>query len=172
MVKSRYLTDVPSARPLVGPWFAEPRRRFNECVEIEATQSSRGSFPVLSTTRGGCIVVFARILAQVGGYKGFRFPLLLSTSPLPFPSFPILLCTQSLLVLPPQSSQRRPFKVTLSPEKMASSSSSSGLAAAAAAAKAEAAAEKESYRGIWIPCALDEAGLKNVEKEGLLVADD
>ena len=55
---------------------------------------------------------------------------------------------------------------------MASSSSSSGLAAAAAAAKAEAAAEKESYRGIWIPCALDEAGLKNVEKEGLLVTGD
>ena len=63
------------------------------------------------------------------------------------------------------------FLFSFPPVLPSSSSSSSGLAAAAAAAKAEAAAEKESYRGIWIPCVLDEVGLKNVE-EGLLVADD
>ena len=55
---------------------------------------------------------------------------------------------------------------------MSASSSSSGLAAAATAAKAEAVAEKESFRGIWIPCALNEESLKNMEKEGLLATGD
>uniref|UniRef100_A0ACD5VMK6 Uncharacterized protein n=1 Tax=Avena sativa TaxID=4498 RepID=A0ACD5VMK6_AVESA len=49
------------------------------------------------------------------------------------------------------------------------SSSSSGLAAAAATA---AAAEKESNRGIWIPCLLDDEKLRVAENEGLLRAGD
>lgn len=52
-------------------------------------------------------------------------------------------------------------------EKMASTSSSGSAVMAAAAA-----AEKESYRGVWIPCILDDPKLRVIEEEGLLHATD
>ena len=36
----------------------------------------------------------------------------------------------------------------------------------------EAAVEKESFRGVWIPCVLDDEKLHGMETEGLLCADD